>query len=100
MPYLAAFILTLASAGITPPTDERAIYAHEGSMEENVQPREVAGWPAPYLADNPHTSVIHQVGIEDNFRGGPFLATLSFWLLVSVAVARLVRRRASEKPRN
>ena len=99
MPYLAAFILTLASAWITPPTDERAIYALEGTMEENLQPREVAGWPAPYLADSPNTSVIHQVGIEDNFRGAPFLATLSFWLLVSVAVARLIRRCASEKPR-
>ncbi len=61
-------------------------------MEENLLPREVAGWPAPYLADDPSTSVIHRVGIEDNFRVGPFVATLSFWLLVSLAVARLSRR--------
>lgn len=68
------------------------MYGHEGLMEENLLPREVAGWPAPYLADDPSTSVIHRVGIEDNFRAGPFVATLSFWLLVSLAVARMLRR--------
>jgi hypothetical protein len=97
MPCFAAMVLTIASAWITPATGERALYGHEGSIEENLQPREVAGWPAPYLADNPNTSVIHKVGIEDNFRAGPFLATFSFWLLVSLAVARLIRRSASEK---
>jgi hypothetical protein len=81
-------------------SDERAMYGHEGPMEENLQPREVAGWPAPYLADNPHTSVIHQLGIEDNFRVGPFIATFSFWLLVSLAVARAGRRVAREKTRD
>jgi hypothetical protein len=74
------------------------MYGHEGSMEENLQPREVAGWPAPYLADSPHTSVTHQVGIEDDFRAGPFVATFSFWLLISLAVARLIRRSAGERP--
>jgi hypothetical protein len=66
-------------------------------MEENVQPREVAGWPAPYLADSPHTSVIHKIGIEDDFRAGPFIATFSFWLLVNLAIARMMRRLSSNK---
>jgi hypothetical protein len=96
IPYIAALILTIASAWINPPTDERALYGHEGSTKENLQPREVAGWPAPYLADSPHTSVIHQVGVEDNFRAGPFVASLSFWLLVSLVVARLIRQSARQ----
>jgi hypothetical protein len=99
MPYLVALVLTIGSAWITPPTDERAMYGHEGSMEENLQPREVAGWPAPYLADSPNTSVIHQLGIEDDFRAGPFVATFSFWLLISLAVARLIGRSVGETPR-
>ncbi len=97
LPYLAALLLSLGSAWITPATDERAMYGHEGVMEENLLPREVAGWPAPYLADNPNTSVIHRVGIEDNFRAGPFVATLSFWLLISLAVARLLRRSKASR---
>ena len=92
VPYLGALALTISSAWISPPTDERAMYGHEGRTEENLQPRKVAGWPAPYLADNPHTSVIHKIGVEDNFRVGPFIATLSFWLLVSPAMAIMMRR--------
>jgi hypothetical protein len=99
LPYLAALVFTIASAWITPPTDERAMYGHDGPIEETLQPREVGGWPAPYMADSPNTSVIHQVGVEDDFRAGPFVATFSFWLLVSLAVTRLIRRSASKRPR-
>jgi hypothetical protein len=98
-PYVAALVLTTATAWINPPTDERALYGHEGSMEENLQPREVAGWPAPYLADSPNTSVIHQLGVEDDFRPGPFVASLSFWLLVSLGFARLMKRSARRDPK-
>jgi predicted cobalt transporter CbtA len=75
------------------------MYGHEGPIEQNLQPREVAGWPAPYLADNPHTSVIHKIGIEDNFRVGSFIATFSFWFLVSLAVARIMKRFGRNRPR-
>ena len=94
LPYVAAFLLTIGSAWITPATDERAMYGHEGPIDQNLQPREVAGWPAPYIADSPHTSVIHKIGIEDDFRAGPFIGTYSFWLLVSLAFAGAVRRSA------
>ena len=87
-----ASILTVASARINPPTDERAMYGWEGPPELNWKSRRVAGWPAPYLADSPHTSVIHKIGIEDDFRPGPFVATFSFWLLVTLALARLLGR--------
>ena len=85
-------LLTIASAGIHSPTDERAKYGWEGAFEDYYLPRVVAGWPAPYLADSPHTSVAHQIGLEDDFRPGPFLATYSFWLLVVLGVAHLAGR--------
>lgn len=54
------------------------MYRYEGPLERDWLPREVAGWPAPFLANNPGTSVINDVGVEDVFRSGPFVATLSF----------------------
>lgn len=93
---IVAIILTLGSAGVVSRTDERAMYGWEGPVEQNWQARELAGWPAPYLADSPNTSVIHQVGPEDDFRAGPFVATLSFWLLLTLTAARFLdalRRR-------
>lgn len=88
---LLALAISVATAWINPVTDERAMYGHEGPLEYNWLPREVAGWPAPFLADNPGTSVIHDVGLEDVFRPGPFLATLCFWLLCVLAMRRLGR---------
>jgi hypothetical protein len=84
-----ALAITIATIWINPATDERTMYGHEGPVEQNWLPREVAGWPAPFLADNPNTSVIHDVGPEDNFRPGSFVATLSFWFLAIAASGRL-----------
>lgn len=86
-----ALAITGATAWIEPTTDERAKYGSEGPEEQNWQPREVAGWPAPFLADDPGTSVIHQTGVEDYFRPGPFVASWSFWFLVLIAVGHLSR---------
>lgn len=91
---IAAFVLTIASAWINPPTDEYAMYGNMGPFEQNWQPREVAGWPAPYLADSPGTSVIHKVGLEDEFRPGSFIATLSFWFVVILMLGAIARRAA------
>jgi hypothetical protein len=84
---LLALALTIASAFVSLRTDERAMYGYEGPLEQNWLPRELGGWPAPYLADNPNTSVPHKLGPEDDFRPGPFIATYSFWLLVSFAMS-------------
>jgi hypothetical protein len=86
---LLALTLTVGSLWFSTHTDERAMYGHEGPAEQNWLPRKLAGWPAPYLADNPNTSVPHQIGPEDDFRPGPFVATLSFWLLVSLATLKI-----------
>lgn len=85
---LLALVIAIATAWINPTTDERTMYGHEGPLERDWLPREVAGWPAPFLADNPGTSVIHDVGVEDVFRPGPFVATLSFWFLTVLAAGR------------
>jgi hypothetical protein len=92
---LFALSLTAASLWLPTRSDERAMYGHEGPVEQNWLPRKLAGWPAPYLADNPNTSVPHQIGPEDDFRLGPFLATLSFWLLLSLAASGLLALRRS-----
>lgn len=92
-----ALLLTCASVVMHPATDERAMYGFEGPLEQNWLPREVAGWPAPFLADSTATSVPHQIGPEDHFRHGPFVADLGFWALVVLGVMRvwrLLRRRA------
>ena len=93
---LLALAATLATAWINPATDEKALYGLEGPIEQNWLPRAVAGWPAPFLADDPGTSVIHQVGVEDMFRPGPFVASLSFWIVaISLSwslLALLIRR--------
>lgn len=59
-------------------------------MEQNWLPREVAGWPTPYLSDNPNTAVIHDLGVNDNFRAGSFIATLSFWFIIVSVWRRFV----------
>ena len=59
---LFALFLTAASLWVPSRSDERAMYGHEGPLEQNWLSRELAGWPAPYLADNPNTSVPHQIG--------------------------------------
>lgn len=68
------------------------MYGTEGPLRLNLLPREVAGWPAPFLADDPGTSVTHKVGVEDTFRLGPFIATLSFWFLIVSTTGALMRR--------
>lgn len=86
---LCALVLTLGTVCINPTSDERAMYGFEGPLEQNWLPRKLAGWPAPYLADNPDTSAPHQIGPEDDFRTGAFIADLCFWFIVSATIARL-----------
>lgn len=90
-PLILALAITIGTGSISSYTDEKAMYGHEGPVEQNWLPREVAGWPAPFLADSPHTSVIHKIGVEDDFRPGPFVASLSFWFLLVLAAARFAR---------
>jgi len=88
-----ALAVTIATGWINPPTDEHAMYGWEGPPEQNWLPREVAGWPAPFLADSTATSVPHKIGLEDEFRAGPFVASWAFWFVVILGLRALLRRR-------
>ncbi len=85
------FVLSMFSLQIRPTTSEYAEYGNVGSPAENWRPRLVAGWPAPFVADVPAISVPRQIGVEDEFRFGAFLGTLSFWFLVTLFFGSLVR---------
>lgn len=93
---LAALTLTIASAFVAQRDDiEVGIYGNTGTLYENVRPRAVGGWPAPFIADSTATSVRFKLGLEDEIRYGPFLADLAFWYLALTFVrgaARLYRR--------
>lgn len=92
-----AFLMTLLSLLVQDSDVEVASYGSEGNVADYLYPRPVAGWPAPFLADNPGTSVILQLGVEDNFRLWPFVADVGFWcwvvFLASKSGARIVRRK-------
>jgi hypothetical protein len=85
-----ATALTTASLTFQQRSTEVALYGGEGDLAENLRPRPVAGWPAPFVADSPATSVLFQIGVEDDFRGGPFVADLAFWYLFVAILARLI----------
>ncbi len=99
---LGAILVSAATLFIHPTTDERAMYGWEGPSGEYWLPRKVAGWPAPFMADNPNTSVLHDIGIEDDFRPGPFAGTVSFWFLIIDAtrrsMTRVIRHLARHRP--
>jgi hypothetical protein len=86
-----AIALSICSLQIHPRTSEQAEYGNMGSAIENWQPRLVAGWPAPFVADIPTISVPRQIGLEDEFRSSAFLGTFSFWLLCTMAVMATYR---------
>jgi hypothetical protein len=89
---LLALLMTLLSALIQDTTVEVASYGGEGPVSEYLYPRPVAGWPAPFLADNPATSVIQQIGVEDDFRPWSFVADIAFWYLTSAGLWLVIRR--------
>lgn len=94
---ILALAIAIATIWIDPPTHEQAMYGTEGAPHENWLPREEGGWPMPYLADNPGISVPHRLGIEDDFRPGAFVATFSFWLIVTASLAVIARRPAAAR---
>lgn len=100
---LIAFTLTIASAFVAQRDDiEVGVYGNMDTLYENVRPRVVGGWPAPFMADSTATSVPFKLGAEDKFRAGPFVANLAFWYLALAALIRILvwprrRRRSAEQ---
>ena len=95
---VVALVLTCGSAGIRDDRDEVAVYGNMGTLDENVRPRLVGGWPAPFLADDTGTSVVSKLGLEDDFRPGPFVADLAFWFVL-LGLARLGVTRIGSRSR-
>ena len=86
-----AIALATASVVVQRSDTEVAAYGSEGSIEEQVRPRIVGGWPAPFLADSPATSVPCKLGMEDDLRLGALIADIALWYLLLEIVARLAR---------
>lgn len=61
-----------------------------------------AGFPLPYLIDNPQVSVPNAIGLfEDDFRAGAFVIDALFWLTLAIlAFASLRRRRIAHVNRS
>ncbi|HEU4882551.1 MAG TPA: hypothetical protein VFT45_09910 [Longimicrobium sp.] len=52
-----------------------------------------AGFPFPYLIDDPQVSVPHQIGlVEDDFRAGAFLIDTLFWLALATSAVLVIHR--------
>lgn len=88
----AALAVTSLSVVVQDDRGNVASYGSEGGLSQ-VQPRIEGGWPAPFLADDPATSVPHKLGAEDVFRPGSFIADTAFWYLLAGAFLWLLRRR-------
>lgn len=92
-----ALMLTLASAAFQRVGPLRQVEG-EGFCPDGGRcriPVLGAGFPLAYLVDNPQLSVPHAVHlIEDDFRAGAFALDALFYLVLTAAATRLVRRRA------
>jgi len=52
-----------------------------------------AGFPLPYLVDDPQVSVPNQIGlVEDDFRAGAFLVDTLFWFAVAGSAVFAIQR--------
>lgn len=59
-----------------------------------------AGFPLPYLVDNPQVSVPNAIGLfEDDFRAGAFIVDVLIYLALGILILRIVpslRRRKTD----
>lgn len=62
-------------------------------------PALAAGFPLPFLIDNPQISVPNAIGIgEDDFRAGAFLIDVLIYFALGVLVLRMIRSRKRANP--
>lgn len=51
-----------------------------------------AGFPLPFLVDNPQVSVPHAIGLfEDDFRPGAFVVDALFWFGIGIIIRQIFR---------
>ena len=92
---LTAFVLTIASVAVerVGPTALVEVEGFCPGMEPCRIPALGAGFPLPYLVDNPQISVPNAIGLEDKFRPGAFGADVVFYLTVGAAGVWFWRKR-------
>jgi hypothetical protein len=57
-----------------------------------------AGFPLPWLVDNPQISVPNAVGLfEDDFRAGAFLIDALFWFALAAITVLIIQRVRSRR---
>lgn len=58
-----------------------------------------AGFPLPYLVDDPQVSVPNRISlVEDDFRPGAFLLDALFWFVLAALTPVGVRKRQEQTP--
>lgn len=94
---IAALILSLGSSSLERRGPDQGVYCAIGKVNGVdvycPKPKLNGGWPAPYLFDRPGTSIEWQLGFfEDDFRLWPFVADVSFYLLLLMGAEAASRR--------
>ena len=92
--------LTAISTGV----ERRVVAVHPTVMGcEHGCEVVAAGWPVPFVVDNPALSPVNSVSLlmaldgGDEVRWGGLAATLGFWLAVSVGAIGLAQRAAGRR---
>ena len=101
----AAIILALASSFLERRGPDQGVYCAIGKVHGVEvycpKPKLNGGWPAPYLFDREGVSVEWQLGFfEDDLRAWPFIADVSFYLLLLLsaeAAGRKLRQAIANK---
>ena len=98
-----AVVLALGSGSLQRRGPDQGVYCAIGKVNGVdvycPKPKLNGGWPAPYLFDREGVSVEWQLGFfEDDFRTWPFVADVSFYLLLLVIVESATRRLRNRLP--
>ena len=101
---LAASVLALGSSYLQRRGPDQGVYCAIGKVNGVdvfcPKPKLNGGWPAPYLFDREGVSVEWRLGFfEDDFRSWPFVADISFYLLLLLS-AEKVNRALRKRPAN
>ena len=98
-----AVVLALGSSSLQRRGPDQGVYCAIGKVNGVdvycPKPKLNGGWPAPYLFDREGVSVEWQLGFfEDDFRTWPFVADVSFYLLLFLIVEYATRRLRNRLP--
>lgn len=96
----AALVLTIASAAFQRVGPRRMVEGEAwcSTPAPCAVPVLAAGFPLPYLVDNPQVSVPHAIGLgEDDFRPGAFLLDALFFFVLAWMVRWLIRSRIRQR---